>query len=56
MVNSRAWKLECEDNRVIKSSGWYDIEGELAAEQYPADFVCPLAHRRKRRIRKKIII
>ena len=32
-------KVEYIDTRVIKSIGRYDIEGELAAEEYPADFV-----------------
>lgn len=30
---------EFVDTRVIKSIGRYDVEGELAAEEYPADFV-----------------
>lgn len=52
-VNSKAKKSEWGDNRVIKSIGWYDIEGELAAEQYPADFVNLYFYRRKRRIQKR---
>ena len=30
---------EIEDTRVIKSNGKYNVDEELAAEEYPADFV-----------------
>jgi len=45
-----------DDLRVIKSIGRYDVDGELAAEEYPADFVLlkRIIENRMRKIKMKL--
>ena len=39
VVTTKMVAAELVDTRVIKSIGRYDVDGELAAEEYPEDFV-----------------